>query len=88
MSKKKKLVEYFGNLNDSDGRKDVAFWRSCSSEERFSAAWELIEYYYRSKGLGDELRFSRNIETVGKMESRVCDNRRIRRNGILRTTRN
>jgi hypothetical protein len=89
MSRKKRpLLEFHGSLATSDGSDDVEFWRSCSTEEKFAAAWELIKYYYESKGLSHELRFSRTIETIGQVESRIRHNRRVRGNGVLRTARN
>ena len=84
---KQPLLEYHGSLASSTEREDLEFWRSCSTEDKFTAAWELIKYYYESKGRAYELRFSRFIETIGSVEGRVRHNRRLRRNGVLRATR-
>ena len=66
---KRALIEYHGHLSDASETQDVEFWNACTTEEKFSAAWELIQYYYESKGLEHELRFSRSTETVGEVES-------------------
>ena len=69
MGKKKSLyIEYYGNCSDSSDEQDALFWSRCSAEEKFDAAWEIIKYYYESKGLVHELRFRRSVETVGEVE--------------------
>lgn len=84
----KKIIEHHGQLSSDDSDFDVAYWSSLTTEERFDAAWELVKYYYSSKGKKHELRLRRTITTVGKMEGGVRDYRRIRSNGTQRTARN
>jgi len=63
---KNKFIEYFGDIKTGSDERDVAFWKGLSTEQRFSAAWEIITDYYRDRGLEDELRFRRSIETAGE----------------------
>ena len=65
--KERRLIEYFGDLDDLESDKDIAFWKQLSTEERFTAAWEIIQDYYRGKGREDELRFRRFLETAGEI---------------------
>lgn len=66
--KRGQFVEYHGDLANSSDSDDALFWSKATSEEKFDAAWELISYYYKSKGRARELRFCRSVETVGEME--------------------
>jgi hypothetical protein len=67
--KKTGFIEYHGDLSRSSDTEDMLFWSKATSEEKFDAAWELISYYYKSKGRDRELRFYRSIETAGEMGS-------------------
>lgn len=81
---RKALIENHGKLSKPDEKFDVLYWSSLSTEERFEAAWELIRYYYKSKGKSRELRLRRNITTLGEMEGPLRNNRRLRGNGTQR----
>lgn len=83
------LIESYGAIGDvNDPLSDVIFWQNVSTEEKFKAAWELIQYYYHLKGRDNELRFFRSIETIGQMEGSIRDHRSIRRNGVHRAKGN
>ena len=79
---KKRLIEHHGSLDSDDSDFDIAYWSSVSTEEKFEAAWELIKYYYTSKGRAHELRLHRDITTIGTIESPVRPHRLIRRNEL------
>ena len=48
--KNRPLQEAHGYIKDDDSSFDVKFWSNVSTEEKWSAAWEVITYYYRQKG--------------------------------------
>ena len=78
------MKETYGRIKDDDKIFDFLFWSEVPTSEKWDAAWEIITYYYKSKGRGHELRFRRSIETVGEVEGPIRNNRRICRNGVHR----
>ena len=53
----------FGKIAEMDRSFDIEYWQKRSSEERFSAVWEMVvDHHLRNGGSEDELRLQRNIE--------------------------
>lgn len=53
----------FGKLAEMDRSFDIEYWQKRTSEERFSAVWDMVvEHHLRKGGKEDELRLQRNIE--------------------------
>jgi hypothetical protein len=54
----------FGRIEDMDRSFDVEFWQRQGDAAIFRAAWELVESYWRDRGMSpDELRLQRSVET-------------------------
>ena len=63
MRTKAGFVERRGRLEELDRSFDVAFWQKQSPEARFAAAWELIVYASKVKGVDvRQLRLQRLTE--------------------------
>jgi hypothetical protein len=57
------VMERFGRLQDAGRSFDIEYWQRQGDAAIFQAAWELVEFYHRSQGMGpDELRLQRSIE--------------------------
>jgi hypothetical protein len=48
------------NIKEMDRSFDIEFWQRQGDAAIFNAAWELVEFYLRSKGI-NESRLQRNI---------------------------
>ncbi len=52
-----------GKISEMDRSFDIEYWQMQGDAAIFRAAWELIELYYRDRGLNsDELRLQRSVE--------------------------
>ncbi len=57
------VMERFGKLKDMDRSFDIAYWQRQGDAAIFRAAWEMVEFYYRDRGLDlNELRLQRTVE--------------------------
>lgn len=57
------VMERFGKGQEMDRSFDIEFWQRQGDAAIFRAAWELVEFYYRDRGLNpDDLRLQRTIE--------------------------
>ena len=57
------VMERFGKLKDMDRSFDIEFWQRQGDSAIFRAAWEMVERYYRDRGLDpNELRLQRTVE--------------------------
>ena len=57
------VMERFGKLKDMDRSFDIEYWQRQGDAAIFRAAWEMVEFYYRDRGLDlNELRLQRTIE--------------------------
>jgi hypothetical protein len=53
----------FGRLEDMDRSFDIAYWQRQGDAAIYRAAWELVETYWRDRGMNpDELRLQRTVE--------------------------
>ena len=58
------FVERKGRIEDLDRSFDLAFWQMVSPQERFKAAWELVQHAWRVKGHDiRQRRLQRDIES-------------------------
>ena len=62
---KKQLVESFGDISQIDDD-DKSFWKNLTTQEKWTAAWEIVVDHYTAKGKASELRLCRSIETAGE----------------------
>ncbi len=57
------VMERFGKLKDMDRSFDIEYWQRQGDAAIFRAAWEMVEFYYRDRGLDlNELRLQRTVE--------------------------
>ena len=57
------VMERFENLKDMDRSFDIEFWQRQGDAAIFRAAWEMVEMYYRDRGLDPkELKLQKHIE--------------------------
>ncbi|MBS1808958.1 MAG: hypothetical protein JST84_12415 [Acidobacteria bacterium] len=64
------VMERFGKLQEMDRSFDIEFWQRQGDAAIFRAAWELVEFYYRDRGLNpDDLRLQRTIEHFERQAS-------------------
>jgi hypothetical protein len=62
-------MERYGRIEDMDRSFDIQYWQRQGSEAIFRAAWELVEFAYRHKGLNpDDLRIQRTVESFQRLE--------------------
>ena len=54
------MMRYGKNIKEMDRSFDIEFWQRQGDTAIFNAAWELVEFYLRSKGI-NESRLQRNI---------------------------
>jgi hypothetical protein len=54
------MMRYGKNVKEMDRSFDIEFWQRQGDTAIFNAAWELVEFYLRSKGI-NESRLQRNI---------------------------
>lgn len=60
----------FGKIDEMDKSFDIEFWQNQTSNERFSAVWEMVEtYHLRKGGSKDELRLQRTVEYFQRKSS-------------------
>ena len=53
----------FGRIEEMSRSFDIEYWQRQGDAAIFRAAWELVEAYWRDRGLNpDELRLQRSIE--------------------------
>ena len=58
------VMERFGKLSDCDRSFDIEYWQRLGDAAIFQAAWELVEFYSRDRGINpDELRLQRSVES-------------------------
>src|SRR5271165_3986613 len=58
------VMERFGSIRDMDRSFDIEYWQRQGDAAIFRAAWELVETYWRDRGLDpDELRIQRSVES-------------------------
>jgi hypothetical protein len=63
------VMERFGKLKDMDRSFDIEFWQRQGDAAIFRAAWEMVEMYYRDRGLDpNELRLQRTAESFQRRE--------------------
>jgi len=61
-------MEQFGKIEEMDRSFDLKYWQEQGTDAIFSAAWELVSFYYKHKGLDvSELRLQRSVEMFGKL---------------------
>ena len=54
----------YGRIEEMDRSFDIEYWQRQGDVAIFRAAWELVESYWRDRGLEpDELRLQRSVET-------------------------
>lgn len=64
------VMERFGKLKDMDRAFDIEFWQRQGDAAIFRAAWEMVEMYYRDRGLDpNELRLQRTVENFQRKTS-------------------
>ena len=64
------VMERFGKLQEMDRSFDIEFWQQQGDAAIFRAAWELVEFYYRDRGLNpNDLRLQRTIEHFERQTS-------------------
>ncbi len=54
------MMRHGKNIKDMDRSFDIEFWQRQGDAAIFNAAWELTEFYLRSKGI-NESRLQRNL---------------------------
>jgi hypothetical protein len=58
------VMERFGSIRNLDRSFDIEYWQRQGDSAIFRAAWELVEFYYRDRGLDpNELRLQRSVES-------------------------
>jgi hypothetical protein len=63
------FTERYAKLTDHDRSFDLAFWQSQPPEARFDAAWELIVYASKVKGIDvRQLRLQRSVESFQRQQ--------------------
>jgi hypothetical protein len=64
------VMERFGKLLEMDRSFDIEYWQKQGDAAIFRAAWELVEFYYRDRGLNpDDLRLQRTVEHFERQTS-------------------
>jgi hypothetical protein len=64
------VMERFGKLKDMDRSFDIEYWQRQGDAAIFRAAWEMVELYYRDRGLDpNELRLQRTVENFQRKTS-------------------
>jgi hypothetical protein len=64
------VMERFGKLQEMDRSFDIEYWQKQGDAAIFRAAWELVEFYYRDRGLNpDDLRLQRTVEHFERQTS-------------------
>jgi hypothetical protein len=54
-----------GKLSEMDRSFDIEYWQRQGDAAIFKAAWEMVELYYRDRGLDvNELRLQRTVENI------------------------
>ena len=63
-SNKEFVMERFGKIKEMDRPFDIEFWQHQGDAAIFRAAWEMVEMYYRDRGLDpNELKLQKHIES-------------------------
>lgn len=55
------MMRHGKNIKDMDRSFDIEFWQRQGDAAIFNAAWELVEFYLREKGI-DDTRLQRTVE--------------------------
>ncbi|MGE3467264.1 MAG: hypothetical protein AB7J13_10050, partial [Pyrinomonadaceae bacterium] len=55
------MMRHGKNIKDMDRSFDIEFWQRQGDAAIFNAAWELVEFYLRSRGI-NESRLQRTVE--------------------------
>lgn len=60
-SDKTTMMRFGSNIADLDKSFDIEYWQRQGAAAIFNAAWEMIEFYLREKGINDS-RLQRTVE--------------------------
>ena len=60
-SDKTTMMRFGSNIADLDKSFDIEYWQRQGAAAIFNAAWEIIEFYLREKGINDS-RLQRTVE--------------------------
>lgn len=60
-SDKTTMMRFGSNIADLDKSFDIEYWQRQGAAAIFNAAWEMIEFYLREKGINDS-RLRRTVE--------------------------
>lgn len=64
------MMRFGKNLSDMDRTFDIEFWQQQGDRNIFEAAWEMVEFYLRDRGVApDEYRLQRTIEHFQRTRS-------------------
>lgn len=55
------MMRHGKNIKEMDRSFDIEFWQRQGDAAIFNAAWELVEFYLREKGI-DDTRLQRTVE--------------------------
>jgi hypothetical protein len=62
------VMERFGSIRELDRSFDIEYWQRQGDAAIFRAAWELVEFYWRSQGRDpNELELQRSVETFQRL---------------------
>jgi len=66
--KRKKIMERLVKFSEANDEWDIKFWQEAGVNMLFSAAWKMIEEYYKMKGItekdGNKFRLQRSIQHI------------------------
>lgn len=66
MSRKRPVIrERIVSIADANDDFDIKFWQDAGVLARFSAAWKMLEEFYKIRGInGVKLRLQRTVENI------------------------
>lgn len=65
MKKKPFIAERIVKISQADDDWDIKFWQKAGVNARFSAAWEMLEEFYKIRGKsGIKFRLQRSVENI------------------------
>jgi hypothetical protein len=67
-SDKPTMMRFGKNIADMDRSFDIEYWRRQGDAAIFNAAWEMVEFYLREKGINDS-RLQRTVEHFQRTRS-------------------
>jgi hypothetical protein len=62
------MMRFGKNIADMDKSFDIEFWQRQGDAAIFNAAWEMVEFYLREKGVNDS-RLQRTVEHFQRTRS-------------------